>query len=366
MGDLILNEQQFRKKINQIYLEEKRNLISEDDTWFNTGLDIIGIIDPSGIADLINAVDRYKKANSWDDYLFAFLSLVSAIPGFGDVVAKPLMGAAKFNKIPISVKKSMELANLGKTTEAAELLEQAAKSNTLIDKLVKAAINWADRLKYAIDAIPFKKLDVGGRKMIKDWLDLFINVGKKRATLKTTTLAKAAQVANAADPQTATQILKVFNNELAKGLSKYTKLDRLKNVSFLKPWSSGWMAKYVWPGATFGLIYRNRELTGLINRTKFYWGFVKFLQRTLGSFIPDNTSINLLPNYVSENELDSKFKEYLNSPEGQKYWDEDMQNAIQPSTSQSNQPSKTMLPSVSSLPNVSDDPIVSLIDDIFS
>ena len=366
MGDLILNEQQFRKKINQIYLEEKRNLISEDDTWFNTALDVIGIIDPTGIADLSNAVIRYKNANSWDDYLFAFLSLVSAIPYFGDVVAKPLMGAAQFSKIPRSVKKSMELANLGKTTDAVKLLEQAANSNTLIDKLVKAAINWADKLKYAIDAIPFKKLSGGGRKMIKDWLDLFINVGKKRATLKTTTLAKAAQVAQAADPQTATKILKVFNNELAKGLSKSTKLDRLKNVSFLKPWSSGWMAKYVWPGATFGLIYRNRELTGLINRTKFYWGFVKFLQQTLGSFIPDNVSINLLPNYVSENELDSKFKEYLNSPEGQKYWDEDMQGASIPSKSQLSQEASQSKPSTINLSKISNDPILSLIDDIFS
>ena len=38
-----------------------------------------------------------------------------------------------------------------------------------------------------------------------------------------------------------------------------------------------------------------------------------------------------LSKYTSENEIENKFKQYVNSPEGQKYWDEDMQGAQLPS-----------------------------------
>ena len=44
--------------------------------WYNTLLDVVGIVDPTGAADAINAVSYFRQG----DMLYGMLSLISVIP----------------------------------------------------------------------------------------------------------------------------------------------------------------------------------------------------------------------------------------------------------------------------------------------
>jgi len=318
----ILTVIELEEKIRKIYLNEQKKILNEKDSWLNFVGDIIGIFDPTGVVDAINGINRISKG----DYFFGILSLISAVPGIGDAIAKPIIGIGKGSRLFVNTNKALELAKIGKADEAAKLLHQAASGNKLMNSLVNASATWAGNLKRFVDNIPGGRLLAGPKNMLKDWCDLFMNVAKRRTQFQSIAAAKAAKIV--ANPRTATEILTGFKQLMNKGYLKNIKLDRLKGVSLFKPWSSGWMAKHVWPGLNFGLIYRNRDLSSLMNRTKFYWGYVDFLIKTVGSFIPSNITAEKLPNYLSEDELNRKFSEYTNTTEGKQYWDEDMKSAI--------------------------------------
>lgn len=361
MNKLNQNEIELQKKLEKIYIQENKLVLNEKDAWYNTALDVIGIFDPTGAADLINGIDRIRKG----DYVFGFLSLISAVPYVGDIVAKPLLGISKGSKLYINTEKALKLSKAGNVTEAAKLLDDAAKGNRIMNKLVGKSGEWAERIKSGIDAIPFKKLTAGPRNMIKDWCDLFIQVAKRRKQYQTIAAGRAAKIVT--DPKTATQVVTNFKKMMDKGFFKNVKLSRLKGVSFLKPWSAGWMAKYIWPTTTFGLLYRNRDMVSLSRRTRFYWGFIDFLGKTLGITIPEDVTPETLTKYVPEGEIDSKFKDYAMSPDGQKYWDEDMQGVnIKDEPSTSSLGSKSDKKSLPSLVTTKMDPIDIIFDEIFS
>jgi len=337
------NLPQLENKIKKIYLTENKKLLMEKDSWLNTTLDIIGIIDPTGIADFSNGLIRISKG----DYFFGFLSLISAVPYVGDLVAKPIMGISKGSKLYQNVDKALKLSKAGDAAGAAKLLNNAAQGSKLMNRLVAATGRWAEKIKSGIDALPLQKLTSGPRNMIKDWCDLFIQVAKRRRQFQAITKGKALKIL--ADPQAATGIVKNLKQMMDKGFLRNVQLSRLKNVSFFKPWSSGWMAKYVWPTTTFGLLYRNRDIVSLSRRTRFYWGFIDYISQTLGLTLPDDVTPQQLYKYTSENEIENKFKQYVNSPEGQKYWDEDM-SGVNPSSLGLSEPQQSL--TNKSLPDV--------------
>ena len=61
---------------------EKAKLINES-KWYNTLMDLVGIVDPTGLVDIINGVSYWRQG----DKLYAILSWVSAVPLLGDVIA---------------------------------------------------------------------------------------------------------------------------------------------------------------------------------------------------------------------------------------------------------------------------------------
>jgi len=363
MKKSVLNENEFRKKIKRIYLEEKKNLITEKDTWLNTTLDIIGIFDPFGIADFTNGIIRITKG----DYFFGFLSLISAVPYVGDLVAKPIMGISKASKLYVNVDKALELSKLGKTAEAAKLIDDAATGNKLMNNLVSKVGGWAEKIKSGLNAASFKGKTLGSIRMIQDWCDLFIQVAKKRKEIQNLAKVKAARIL--VDPQATTSILNGMKIMMDKGFLRNVKLSRLQGVSFLKPWSSGWMAKYVWPTTTLGVLYRNRDIVSLVRRTRFFWGMIDYLRNKLNIVLPANITPDLLPNYVSEKELDDAFQKYANSEEGKKLWDDDVNEATLPSLS--NQQSRSDIEISQPLKNnttfdTTNDPIIGFIDALLS
>lgn len=89
--NIILTESQYNR------LVETQEL---DEGLLNTIGDIVGIVDPTGIVDIANAISYWRQ----DRKTFALLSLISAVPGT-DFVTKPFMlggkliGAASDTKI---------------------------------------------------------------------------------------------------------------------------------------------------------------------------------------------------------------------------------------------------------------------------
>lgn len=104
-----------RGKGNPLWEEDLLN----ESKWYNTFLDFVGIIDPTGVADGINAISYYRQG----DYLFSMLSLISLVPYVGDAVAKPFIGLMKAGKI----NKAATNTAL-KSGNAAKLAEEMGKT----------------------------------------------------------------------------------------------------------------------------------------------------------------------------------------------------------------------------------------------
>lgn len=322
MKNIIITESQL-KTIQESHIGDQ--LLNEE--WWNTLGDVVGIFDPTGVVDLVNGLDYVRQG----EYFFGFLSMISIIPYVGDAIAKPIMGVSKSSKSMRGVNEAMKLVkDGGNTAEASKILMDAGKSSTLFAKLLDTSISWGGKLKQIIDRIPGGKLTGGLRKLLMDWIDLFIGVAKQRKNVGAvvTNLAKRVK---GADPATATALMKNLKTQLGK--SSRT----LRDYKMTDP---GFMAKYVWPGASL----RNRELTGLMRKTKFYAGLLDYLG--VANFVgPEELSKKM-----GEENVKQKMIEYSKTSEGQQYWKEDMQGVspeqVQPQqtsqSTQSSQPSNSM------------------------
>ena len=89
MSSIIITEKQL-ELIVKGQKSQETELIQESE-WYNIVGDIVGIADPTGIVDIVNGISYFSQG----DHLFGLLSMISAIPYAGDVVAKPVMGALK-------------------------------------------------------------------------------------------------------------------------------------------------------------------------------------------------------------------------------------------------------------------------------
>lgn len=409
MGDLIFSDLDFKERLNEIYIEEKKKIITEqfiklpkehkkvireiydnwypqyshilnESTWLNTIFDIVGIFDPSGIVDAINAVSYFYQG----DYFFGLLTMISVIPYVGDLIAKPILGVGKSSKLIKGVDEALVLAKNGKTVEASRILEQAANSNTLIDKFVRAVGSWAPKLKVFVERLPItgigRKLTTGLRNMIIDWCDLFINFAAKRSSFKQHAANIASQMAkNSANAQKlVTDFNKLLKNDksLASKFTSFTgqyKNVRVANTKFFSaPWSAGWTTKYFWPGFTTGLLWRNRDLTSLLVRTKWYYGFLAYLYDKLG--IDDAISF-ILPDQLERllgiQKLNEETLVYANTEEAKSLWDEEFQNVTTDGDTSQSMAAKPSIPKPSELPssdiqNMMDDPITYILKSILT
>jgi hypothetical protein len=334
MSNFILTESQL-KFIRESHLggeslyNDGTQVLNEE--WWNTIGDIVGIVDPTGVVDLVNGLDYIRQG----EYFFGFLSMIAIIPYVGDVIAKPIMGVSKGSKAMKGVNSAMKLVkDGGKTADAGKLLADAGKASPLFAKLLNTSISWGGKLKQIIDRIPGGKLTGGLRKLLMDWIDLFIGVAKQRKNVGAvvTNLAKRVK---GADPATATALMKNLKTQLGK--SSRT----LRDYKMTDP---GFMAKYVWPGASL----RNRELTGLMRKTKFYAGLLDYLG--VANFVgPEELSKKM-----GEENVKQKMVEYSKTNQGQQYWKEDM-SGVSPENSQPIRPQSSPSKS-SSDSDIEDDP----------
>jgi len=116
-NDFIDREFQVDKEVDPEMkeLDEIDNDNEDVTDLMQTGADYAGIIDPTGVVDVLNGMGYLYKG----EYLLAICSFVSAVP-LGDIVAKPVMGLLKsvaFKKITQYFAKALKSFDAKKAAE---------------------------------------------------------------------------------------------------------------------------------------------------------------------------------------------------------------------------------------------------------
>lgn len=322
MPDFILNQQQLKLVQENIEFQKKYELACENWTkfsdeekeyvvevfkslypkkivneskWYNTLGDIVGIFDPTGVVDFVNGISYLVQG----DQLFGFLSMVSAVPYIGDVVAKPVMSALKVGAPAAKgLKNVMALSKAGDTARAASELARISKTDGLIAKFVKGFGKLSGKLKEMILRSP-GGLFKGLKNTVLQWIELFEKgaVAGKAARLKGQKLASVLPT-----------------------LSKKEQLMKLKELKKLAD-STGFFKTYRTPGKFFSwktmwgglpqLMGRNKSVRALMRKSKWWLGFLDYIG--LGNFVGPEE----LKNKLGEKDFVDKINQYQQTAEAQ-------------------------------------------------
>ena len=289
------------KQLNEVIKKVKSNQLNE--AWYNTVLDVVGWLDPTGIADALNGVIYLTQG----EYLFGFLSFVAAVPYAGDVVAKPVMYALKAGKPSAKALNGvMKLSKAGKSAEATAELTKLASSGGLIGWFTKQLAKLAPKLEQLIMAMPGGVLK-GFKNTLLEWIRLFKTAGKTGT------------------------ITKQMVGNLAKNFPRMTKAKQLEKLAEMKstlakvkgPFSSYRTAsggvfswKTFWGGMP-QLMGRNKSVRSLMRKTKWYLGLLDFLG--IGNFVgPDE-----LQEKLGEAKFEQSIEAYNSTDQSKQYVQED-------------------------------------------
>jgi hypothetical protein len=275
---------------------DHNQLINE--AWYNTVLDIVGWADPTGIADTVNGISYMVQG----DYLFGFLSFVSAIPYAGDIIAKPVLHALKIGKPSAkALNKVMALSKAGKTAEAAKALQDLTNSNKLINGFVIGVSKHFNKLEQLVMALPGGVLK-GFRETILGWLKLFKNASKSGVVTK----------------------------RFAKGFEKLSQKEQLRRLEHLKKvlsstggafsgYKSGskfFSKETLWSGMP-QILVGNRSVRALMRKSKWYLGLLDFMG--VGNFVgPDE-----LIKQVGVENFQKEVARYNQTPESEQYFSDE-------------------------------------------
>ena len=278
----------------KVLYPEKAKLIKED-KWYNTLGDVVGIFDPTGVVDAINGVSYISQG----DYLFGFLSFVSAIPYAGDLIAKPVMGAVKVGAPSAkALSEVMKLSKLGKSAEAATELAKISKSGGITGKFVDGVAKYAGKLKDLVKRVP---MPGGLKKTITQWIELF-----EKGAVKGKTVRYASNVF-------AKNIPKLSKAEQIAGLEKLIKASKESGLFTSYRTSKGLFSWKTIFGGMPQLIGRNKSVRALMRQTKLWAGFLDFMG--LGNWVGPDEALEKM----GQEQLESKFAEYQKTPQAQEY-----------------------------------------------
>lgn len=302
--DLMSNEA--KEIFNELYeslYEDSKGTLSE--AWYNTLGDVVGIFDPTGLVDIANGLSYIYQG----DTFFGMLSMISAIPYVGDAFAKPIMMVGKGSKLVKNTNSALRLAKAGKTVEATKIIADAAKSDSLMGKLLGAVRRWAPKLKEMIDYIPGGRLSSGLRNTLKDWITLFEKVGS--GTQKASAIARRAIKKPLTNAETI-NVLKQMEKVVAQDGRLFRSFggDAAKGLKGLKNYKAGGVPR----------LFGNRAVRSLMTRTKFWAGFLDWLG--VANFVgPEELKQKM------GSEFDEKINQYSQTKEAEQNWNEDFANA---------------------------------------
>jgi hypothetical protein len=292
-------EKELATKIAESFYPQHSKILKEAE-WYNMVGDILGIVDPTGIVDIVNAISYFKQG----DDLFGILTLISAIPYAGDIVAKPVLGSLKIGGgASKGLKVAMKAAKDGEITKATEILTKLSKEPGVVGKFLQSAKTWAPKVSTKVDKLPggiFK----GFKQTIMDYLKLFETAGAKSLKFQKYAGNLAKNIDLAVKPAENIKALQSIlkNEKIFSGLSKKGPLSQI----FL-----GGVPR----------LFGNRQMRILMRQTKTWLGFLDFLG--VHNFVgPDE-----IENTMSRSEIEKKFAEYSKTENAKRYAEEDFQNA---------------------------------------
>lgn len=293
-----INEAQFNSLVLKIYEEELLNQrwesLNESEKKFvvgflsftnpdkkinlneskliNTVGDIVGIFDPTGIVDSINAISYFKQG----DDLYGLMSLISALPIVGDVIGKPIIGALKYGK---------GAANAMRMAKGASGWAKLGGKYPMIGKLLNKIPEIGAKLIKVIEKVPGGKMFAN---TIRKW------VGKEGI------LTQAAKIRKTGG----------FATKTSRLLS--SDLRAFRDFGIKKEW--GWW-KRMWKRGGF---LKNRQLSRHLAKTKFYLSLLDYMG--IANFVgPEELEAK-----VGEAKLDQSMQEYMNTPEAKANWESEM------------------------------------------
>lgn len=284
---------------------ENVNLISEA-SWYNTLGDIVGIFDPTGVVDLVNGISYIRQG----DKLFGFLSLVSAVPYIGDVVAKPLMAGLKVSAPTAkSIRDVMKLVEVGKTAEANKLFAKLVSEGGIAATFAKGISKVAGKLRGLLERVP-NRLFGGLKKTIFQWMDVFENYAKNTKSIKQQgqSLLKGMKGfkggAGAVVLKKADQLK--YLGELQKAIKETPGLfSGYRTTKGLLSW------KTIFRGLP-QLMNRNASVRALMRQSKWWLGFLDYIG--IANFVgPDE-----LKKQMGDREFESKLTDYQKNPGSEK------------------------------------------------
>lgn len=297
--------------------------------WIQTGLDVAGIFDPTGIADLTNAVLYFGRG----EVLFGMLSLISIIPGAGDAIAKPIILGGKALGVPFKTfKAAIATKNATKIAGAAKSMEKMGPVGKKIVEFIQS-FNKGMGEKIINLLEKGKKIPVVGKffKTIEDWINVFRKAGKE------INLPTKVGTGTKFEVKTGSG---VFKGTL-KGTEKVDFMEVLRQM--IKPRGKQYSTtvfkdmakkgKFKFLGKEFTKIWQVPAHRKMLGRTKMYLRFLTSLG--IGSFIGPDELEKEIP------DVEAKLQAYVDSPEGQSAFNEefvnspDMENYFQGETTQS-------------------------------
>jgi hypothetical protein len=307
-------------------LHPKKAMLIKEDKWYNTLGDVVGIFDPTGVVDAVNGISYISQG----DYLFGFLSFVSAIPYAGDLIAKPVMGALKIGAPSAKALNGvMKLSKAGKSAEAAAELAKISKSGGIVGSFVSGIGKYAGKLKDLVKRVP---MPGGMKRTITQWIELF-----EKGAVKGKTVRYGAGVF-------AKNMPKLTKAQQVDGLQKLIKASKESGLFTSYRTSKG---LFSWKTLFRGmpqLIGRNASVRSLMRQTKLWAGFLDFLG--LANFVGPDEALK----EMGQEKLESKFAEYQKTPQAQEYAQETFgdteipDNQTQQSTASSSKPNNSKNP----------------------
>lgn len=316
------------------FYPEKKGIIKEA-SWYNTLGDVVGIFDPTGVVDFVNGISYISQG----DKLFGFLSLISAVPYIGDVIAKPVMAALKLGKPSAKgLQQVLKLSEAGKTKEAAELLARLNQGGGITAVFTKGVGQAGSKLKEYLKRTPMPVIG-GFKRTIIQWIELFEKGAKGGITTR-----KVGQ-------RLARRFTKLTPELRAKNLQKLIELS--KNTSGL--FSGYRTSKGLLSGKTLfrgmpQLMGRNASVRALMRQSKWWLGFLDYIG--FGNYVGPDEYIAK----VGQGEFENKINQYQQTPEANSYFDEEY------GEQQSQQPTQ---PTQQQTQSAQQDPLQKFFTDLF-
>ena len=122
ISELDIEEREFVFEYIKLANPETSKLIKED-KWYNWVGDVLGIVDPTGVVNILNGLSYLKQG----DKFLGIVSLVAGIPIIGKIVGTPLL---------MALKSGGRLARLFKGATTAADFAKIGKSSSIFGKFL--------------------------------------------------------------------------------------------------------------------------------------------------------------------------------------------------------------------------------------